>query len=52
VNAETLYRALITRPITAQRLEKAQARADTPAVWAAVLARITADGRLETTHGG
>lgn len=52
MNVDTLYRAVITRPITAQRLEKAEARADTPAVWAAVLARLTAEGRLETTHGG
>jgi hypothetical protein len=47
MNEPTLYAALLTKPITPTRLEKAEARADSPAVWAAVLARLKAEGHLK-----
>jgi hypothetical protein len=46
MDAERLYRAVLTRPLTPERLKKAEARADTPAVWAAVYARLQSEGRL------
>lgn len=46
MNAEQLYHALVdsNKPITPARLEKAQARADSPSVYDAVLARLRAEG--------
>ena len=51
MKTDQLYTAILTRPIDAKRLEKAKARADTPAIWAEVLDRLRAEGRLpEQAH--
>jgi hypothetical protein len=46
MKADQLYAAVITRQIDGKRLEKAKARADSPAVWAEVFAKLKAEGRI------